>query len=205
MRSWRIGNPHLSKRQNEARLACLAAIDMMGRVETLVRKFSNCSDRFQTSRCDVRSGIANGEALVGSIGSELMMSYTGVVDTEESASRPRLRAKRSGSIADVGGHLRGDAGAIEARGVDRLVVVRRPRPGRVRNHGRTRTDAETIALWSAFREIAACRAVRYEEARRAINAALEASPRWSWMTLWNRIEEFPEKPIDSRLETIMAS
>src|SRR5437763_13556038 len=38
-------------------------------------------------KCDLRIGVATGEALVGSIGSEVMMSYTVMVDVVIIASR----------------------------------------------------------------------------------------------------------------------
>ena len=103
--------PPFIEETDQARLACLAAIDMMGRVETLRKELPELLGvRSIPVECDVRVGIATGEALVGSIGSEFMMSYTVVGDTVNLASRTRdCEQSIRQPIADVGGHLRGNS------------------------------------------------------------------------------------------------
>jgi class 3 adenylate cyclase len=70
---------------DQARFACFAAIDMIGRIATLRLNFS----AFVPS-------IATGEALGGSIGSEFMMSYTVMGDTVNLASPGRLQLDQGG-------------------------------------------------------------------------------------------------------------
>ena len=98
MRSWRIGEPPFIEETDQAHLACLAAIDMMGRVGALRKELPELLGvRSIPVECDVRVGIATGEALVGSIGSEFMMSYTVMGDTVNLASRLEAANKIYGS------------------------------------------------------------------------------------------------------------
>ena len=81
-------------------------------------------------QCDLRIGIATGEALVGSIGSEFMMSYTVMGDTVNLASRLEAANKAYGSHCLVSGATVAAAkdAAIEVREIDRVVVLGQSQP-----------------------------------------------------------------------------
>ena len=62
--------PPFTNEADEARLACLAAIDMLDRIGGLRKELPELLGvRAIPTECDLRIGIATGEALIGSIGS----------------------------------------------------------------------------------------------------------------------------------------
>ena len=173
--------PPFTESGEGARLASAAAIGMLGRIAALRTELPELLGvRGAGSECDVRIGIATGEVLVGSIGSEFMMSYTVMGDTVNLASRLVGANKVYGTrclISDAARLAAGDA--IETREVDRLVLA---------GHTHSETVFEIMAAagglkpqQSTLRDrytegLAAYRARRWDDARRAFGAALEAAP-----------------------------
>ena len=173
--------PPFTEKGEDARLACLAAIGMLGRVAALRTELPELLGvRAAGSACDIRVGIATGEALVGSIGSEFMMSYTVMGDSVNLASRLEGANKAYGSrclISEATMMAAGDA--IETREIDRIVVVGQIHPEAVFEvmGGKGDLAPEQLALRDCYAEgLAAYRTLRWDEARRAFDAALEAVP-----------------------------
>ena len=173
--------PPFTEDADQARLASLAALDMLERVASLRAEFPEILGvRALPIAFDIRIGIATGEALVGSIGSELMMSYTVMGDTVNLASRLEGANKLyGGRILVSEATVAGAAGAIETREIDRVILLGQTQPQAVFEiMGRKgELTAGQAALRNRFAEgLAAYRGRRWDEARRAFVAALEAAP-----------------------------
>lgn len=193
------GPPFINE-ADQARFACFAAIDMTGRVATLRKELPELLGvRAIPTECDVRIGIATGEALVGSIGSEFMMSYTVMGDTVNLAARLEGANKIYGSRSLVSEATVMAAGtAIEARELDRLVVVGQTSPQVVFEiMGRKgELTPDQLLLRTRYAEgLAAYRTGNWDDARRAFNAALEAVPGdGPSTTLLKRVESLQADP-----------
>ena len=173
--------PPFTEHGEQARLACLAAVEMADRGAALRTELPELLGvRTVPSDCDVRIGVATGEVLVGSIGSEFMMSYTVMGDAVNLASRLENANKIYGSHSLASEPAIAAAGdAIEVREIDRLVVVGQTKPEAVFEiMGRKGELGEKLlALRERYAEgLAAYRARRWDEARQAFRAALEAVP-----------------------------
>ncbi len=173
--------PPFTEDADQARLASLAAIEMLARVASLRSEFPEILGvRSLPISFDISIGIATGEALVGSIGSELMMSYTVMGNTVNLASRLEGANKVYSSRVLVSeATVAGAADAIEAREIDRVVLLGQTEPQAVFEiMGRKGelTAAQTELLTHFSEGLVAYRARRWDEALRAFAAALESAP-----------------------------
>ncbi|MDL2408156.1 adenylate/guanylate cyclase domain-containing protein [Rhizobium calliandrae] len=174
--------PPFVDEEDHARLACLATMEMIERIDTLRREIPNLLGVRGTpmEKCDLRIGVATGEALVGSIGSDIMMSYTVMGDVVNLASRLEGANKVYGTRNLVCERTMVAAGtALEFREVDRIVVAGQTHPEAVFEVlGRNGELApERLASRDYYREgLAAYRERRWEDALRALKASLEVMP-----------------------------
>ena len=163
----------------EAHLACLAALEMTACVAALRRDLPELLGlRSIPVEFDIRIGVATGEALVGSIGSEFMMSYTVMGDTVNLASRLEGANRVYGSRCLISESTVAKAGdEIEVREIDRLVVAGQTQSTTVFEiMGRQdELTPKQLLLRTRYSEgLAAYRARHWDEAHRAFMAALEA-------------------------------
>jgi class 3 adenylate cyclase len=184
----------------QADLACRAAIDMIAAVATLRKELPELLDvRAIPMDCDIRLGVATGEVLAGSIGSELMMSYTVMGDAVNLASRLEAANKEYGTRSLVSETaIAAITSSVEVREIDRLIVFGQTRPQGVfeilaRKGELTPGQASLRARYAEG--LAAYRAQRWEEARRALNAAREVvADDGPSLTLLKRIDLFEAEP-----------
>jgi adenylate cyclase len=192
--------PPFNEDADQSRLACLAAINMVDRIPDLRRQLPELLGvRVIPAECDIRIGIATGEVLTGSIGSALMMSFTVMGDAVNLASRLEAVNKVYGCRILISQATAAAVGSdFELREIDRVTVAGQNVPQAVFElMGRCgELSEQRQILRSRYEEgLAAYRACRWEEARDAFNAALDASPGdGASLTLLSRIDRLQSNP-----------
>jgi class 3 adenylate cyclase len=185
---------------DQAKFASLAAVDMLDRVEPFRAELPDLLGLKNVPiSFDIRIGIATGEALVGSVGSEVMMSYTVMGETVNLASRLEGANKLYGTrILALEPTVAAAGAAIETREIDRVALAGQSRSQpiyEIMSHsgGLTREQAKLRARYA--QGLAAYRSRRWEEARKAFAAALEADPPdGPSLTMLKRIDLFVAAP-----------
>jgi len=185
---------------DQAKCACSAAIDMISRLTGLRKELPELLGvRTIPADCDLRIGIATGETLVGSIGSEYMMSFTVMGDTVNLASRLETANKAYGSrclISEATANM--CAADFELREIDRVVVVGLSQPQTVYDvmGGKDAlTPQQTLLRERYAAGLAAYRAQRWDEARAAFTDALAvASDDGPSISLLARVADFERNP-----------
>ena len=173
--------PPFVEETDESQFACLAAIEMIKRIDPLRKEVTELLGvRVIPTECDVRIGLATGEALVGSIGSDVMMNYTVMGDTVNLAARLEAANKLYGSrslIAEA--TVAKTDEAIQFREIDRLMVAGQTNPQAVFELlGRKDelTPKQDLLRTRYADALAAYRAQRWDQARAAFHAVLETVP-----------------------------
>ena len=192
--------PPFVEETDEGQFACLAASEMIKRIAPLREEVTELLGvRVIPTECDVRIGVATGEALVGSIGSEIMMNYTIMGDTVNLAARLEAANKLYGSrslIAEA--TVAKTDETIQFREIDRLMVAGQTQPQAVFELLARKdelTPKQDLLRTRYADGLLAYRAQRWEQARAAFRAVLEAVPTdGPSSTLLSRIDHLQEHP-----------
>ncbi len=194
--------PPFIEEDEQALLAGIAAIEMADQVPALQRQLPDLLGiRAMPAPCDLRIGIATGEVLTGSIGSELMMSFTVMGDAVNLASRLEAVNKVYGTRILISQATAEAVGSrLALREIDRLAVAGQSAPQAI-FEVMAGADALTSAqdrLRTHYAEaLAAYRARRFDAARAAFNAALEAVPGdGPSRTMLSRVAQLEASPPD---------
>lgn len=125
--------PPFTEVEEQAAMACAAALEQVERLEAFRGRVPDLIGlRRDVPIIDMRVGLATGEVVVGSIGSEIAHSFTVMGDTVNFGSRLEAVNKVYGTRILIDELTREMAGpAIEVREVDLVAVVGRMEPIRI--------------------------------------------------------------------------
>lgn len=171
--------PPFVEETDEAQFACVAAIEIIERIAKLRDELTELLGvRVMPAELDLRIGIATGEALVGSIGSDIMMNYTVMGDTVNLAARLEAANKLYGSRSlTAQATVAKTDGTIAFREVDRLTVVGQTQAiFELLGRKAELTPAQDLLCARYADGLSAYRQQQWEHARNAFAAALEAVP-----------------------------
>jgi class 3 adenylate cyclase len=162
-------------------LACLAALDQLAGLAAFRAELPELTGlRRGVPEIDIRIGIATGDAVVGSIGSEQTRNYTVIGDTVNLASRLVGANKTYGTSALISeATSRFAADLVETREIDSVIVVGKTEPHRIFELlGRKgEVAAERLALRDAYVEaLGAYRRQAWDKARAGFESCLAIAP-----------------------------
>jgi class 3 adenylate cyclase len=192
--------PPFTGAEEQARLACLAALEQLAALPSFQAELPDLMGvRRGLPRVAIRVGIATGEVVVGSIGSEQTRSYTVIGDTVNFASRLEGAGKAYGTrvlISEATQRLAAEA--IETREIDTVLVVGKTEPERIFELlGRKGEVAnEKLELRDAFEAaLVAYRKQAWDEAETGFKNCLVLAPEDKPSEVFlTRIEHFREHP-----------
>jgi len=186
---------------DHARFSCLAALEMIERIPTLRRELLDLLGVRGTpiESCDLRIGVATGEALVGSIGSDIMMSYTVMGDVVNLASRLEGANKVYGTRNLIAERtVAGLDAAVEVREIDRIEVAGHTHSEvvfEILGRKGELTPQQLSSRDKYLEGLAAYRAQRWDDAFRAFDASLQEMPGDGPSTvLLKRVESLKANP-----------
>jgi class 3 adenylate cyclase len=173
--------PPFTGAEEQGRLACLTALDQLGALAPFRVELPDLTGlKRGLPEIDLRIGIATGEVVAGSIGSEQTRNYTVIGDAVNLAARLEGANKIYGTRALISEDTnRLAADFVETREIDTVLVVGKTEPQRVFELlGRKGELAgERCELREAFAEgLQAYRGREWEKARAAFEACLEIAP-----------------------------
>jgi len=174
------GEP-FTEADEHAHLACFAGIEQLAAVPRFQKELPDLTGlRRGLPSINIRVGIATGEVVVGSIGSELTRSYTVIGDTVNFASRLEGASKAYGTrilISEATQRLAAEA--VETREIDSVLVVGKSEPERIFELlGRKgEVGSERLVLCGAFAEaLAAYREQDWDGAETGFRQCLSIIP-----------------------------
>jgi adenylate cyclase len=173
--------PPFSSSEDQARLACEAALDQLARLEDFRAELPELMGiKRGIPHIDMRIGIATGEVVVGNIGSDVSMSYTVMGDPVNLASRIEGANKVYGTRVLISAATADSVrDTLEIREIDSLLVVGKQEPQKVftvvGRKGQLRPDqASLLETWAEG--LAAYRRCDWAKAAGAFDACLAIAP-----------------------------